>query len=322
MRYAKKVKPGISKEVFDAAKSKLKAKKKIMFVINRRGYSTLLLCADCGHEERCDNCDIPLVMHKDERVLKCHYCGMVRSVPARCARCGGLHLELLGSGTQRVQEEIEELFSVGAIRFDSDGVTKKSEARELVRGLSADSANVIIGTKMMTKRIGPAEKFSLAAVLNTDAYLNFPDFRASEKAYRELAAVIDLAEPDGDVMVQTRLPQNSLFRHLRAGDYDAFVREELSSRKELFYPPYSKLLSIRISGDNVKHDDILAKIRGLDKGIEVLGPTATVGRKGTKGFSILLKSDNRKALNAAAREFLSRYEGNKTVTVSVDVDPA
>lgn len=322
MRYSKKIKPGISKEVFDAARSRLKAKKKIMFAMNRRGYSTLLLCADCGHEERCAVCDIPLVMHKDEKSLKCHYCGRSRAVPERCGRCGGLHLELLGSGTQKMQEEIKELFGIGAIRFDSDGVTKKSEARELLKSLSGDSADVIIGTKMMTKRIGPAEKFSLAAVINTDAYLNFPDFRAPEKAYRELATVIDLVEPGGDVMLQTRLPQNSLFRHLKKGDYDAFVKEELAARKELSYPPYSKLMKITVCGNGRMADTVAGKIRDTGKNIEVLGPTASKNKKGEDEFTILLKSDNRKPLNEAARSVLGRYGGVKGIKIVIDVDPA
>jgi primosomal protein N' (replication factor Y) len=322
MRYARKIKPGISKEVFDSARNKLRAKKKIMFIVNRRGYSTLLLCADCGHEERCANCDIPMVMHKEEKSLKCHYCGSVRALPQRCGRCGGLHLELLGSGTQRIQEEIEELFGAGALRFDSDGVTKRSEVREILRDLSGHSANVVIGTKMMTKRIGPSEKFSLAAVLNTDAYLNFPDFRASEKAYRELATVVDLAEPGGDVMLQTRLPQNSLFRHLKKDDYDAFVKEELAARKELSYPPYSKLIKITLSGNSRMADTFAGKIRDFGKGIEVLGPVASKDKKGGDEFTIFLKSANRKPLNEAARSVLGRYEGVKGMRIIIDVDPA
>ncbi len=322
MRYARKVRPGISKEVFDAARNKLKAKKKIMFVVNRRGYSTLLLCADCGHEERCDNCDIPLVMHRDKKALKCHYCGKARAVPERCGRCGGLHIELRGAGTQRVQEELEELFGMESLRFDSDEVKKKSEVRKLLGSLSLDSSNMIIGTKMMTKRIGPAEKFSLAAVLNTDSYLNFPDFRASEKAYRELSTVIDLAEPGGNVLVQTRLPQNSLFQHFKKGDYDAFIKEELAARKELAYPPYSKLMKITVSGNSRLGDAFVAKIRGVGKGIEILGPVASKNKKGKDEFSVFLKSGSRKALNDAARSVLLMYEGVKGLRIVVDVDPA
>ncbi len=322
MRYARKIRPGISREVFDAARSRLKAKKKIMLVVNRRGYSTLLLCADCGHEERCGNCDIPMVMHRDEKELKCHYCGKVRAVPERCGRCGGLHIELRGAGTQKVQEEIEGLFGMGSLRFDSDGVTKKSEAKKLLGSLSGDSAKVVVGTKMITKRIGPAEKFSLAAVLNTDAYLNFPDFRASEKAYRELSAVVDLTEPEGDVMVQTRLPQNRLFRHFRKGDYEAFVKEELVQRKELAYPPYSKLMKITLSGSGRIADEFIAKIRDAGKGIEILGPASSKNKKGEAELSVFLKSGSRKALNDAARSALLIYEKVKGLRIVVEVDPA
>ena len=321
MRYAKKIRPGISKEVFDAARNKLKAQKKIMFLINRRGYATLLLCQDCGHEERCGNCDIPLVMHKGEKLLKCHYCGTARPVPDKCTRCGGIHLELLGSGTQRVQEELEELFGVSAIRFDSDKVRKKSKAMELISSISGNSVNVIIGTKMMTKQLGPAEKFSLAAVLNADTYMNFPDFRASEKAYRELAAAADLAEPGGDVMIQTRLPQNSIFRNLKAGDYDAFVKEELKARKELVYPPYSKLLKITVSGNSRMADAFAGKIRDTGRGVEVLGPTVSKNKKGEDEFSVLLKSGSRKSLNDTARAVLRRHEGEKGLRIVIDVDP-
>jgi primosomal protein N' (replication factor Y) len=261
-------------------------------------------------------------MHKAEKTLRCHYCGKVRAIPERCARCGSIHLELLGAGTQRIQEEIEELFGVGTLRFDSDGVTKRSEVRELLRSLSSDSASVIIGTKMMTKGIGPAEKFSLAAVMNTDAYLNFPDFRASEKAYSELATVIDLAAPDGDVMVQTRLPQNSLFQHLKKRDYDAFIKEELAARRELAYPPYSKLMKITVSGNSRFADAFAAKIRDAGKDLEVLGPVASKNKKGVDEFTILLKSGSRRHLNEAARSVLSRYERAKGTRIVIDVDPA
>ncbi len=322
IRFAKKIRPGISRGVFDAVRNKLKAEKKIMLVSNRRGYSTLLFCADCGNEERCDSCDIPLVMHIDGKVLKCHYCGKVRSVPERCGRCGGLNIQLLGYGTQRVQEEVAELFKVETLRFDSDGVTTKSDARELLGSLSSDSAGVIIGTKMITKRIGPLEKFTLAAVLNADAYLNFPDFRASEKAYRELSAVIDLVEPAGEVIFQTRLPQSSLLRSLKTGDYDSFVKEELAARKELAYPPYSKLLKITASGNSRFTDTLAGKIKDIERGVEVLGPATSKNKKGKEETSFFLKSVSRKALNNAARSVLRMCEGINGLKVVIDVDPA
>jgi primosomal protein N' (replication factor Y) len=322
MRYAKKVRPGISKEVADAAKGKIRSGKRIMFVINRRGYSTLLLCADCGHRETCDNCEIPLVMHKDEKVLKCHYCGMVRNVPDRCGRCGSVHLELLGAGTQKMQEEIEGLFGIETVRFDSDEAKKRTGVRAILQRLSEDPSRAIIGTKMMTRRIGATGEFSMAAVMNTDVSLSFPDFRASEKAYRELSAIAGLVEPGGEVLVQTRFPGAGLFKCLRSGDYASFMREEISARKELSYPPYAKLINVTVTGNNGLATPLTREVKSLYGEIEVLGPTFSRSKKREEQFSVLLKSAGRKALHQAARTVLDRYGKMKGVKIVIDVDPA
>jgi primosomal protein N' (replication factor Y) len=319
MRFGRPVKPNISKEVFAASREKLKAGKKMIFVVSRRGYATLLLCRECGSVEECGQCAIPLVLHKDEGLLKCHYCGVTSPLPGRCGRCGGHHLELLGSGTQRVQEDIEELFGVKTVRFDSDRLKRDSEIEDVLAGIAAGSANVVIGTKMMTKRLGGTGQFSTAAVLSVDSLLNFPDFRASEKAYIELSSILELVEPAGEMLVQTRFPGNALLRHFRGDDYLSFVRDELSLRKELRYPPYAKLLSIRCSGERLA-GDIVRTVSGMSGDIEVLGPAASRERKGD--YLILLKSGDRKTLRAAAREVIEKFEEKKTRKIIIDVDPA
>ena len=320
-KYGTKASAHISKTVHEVSRRRLREGKKIMFVINRRGYSTLLLCRECGHTEDCGVCNIPLVMHKNEGVLKCHYCGAVRSIPDRCGRCRSVNLELLGSGTQRIQEEIEGLFGIKTLRFDSDNVRRSADMDELVRNISGSSSRVIIGTKMMTKRLGPEEKFSMAAVLNIDTSLNFPDFRASEKAYGELSSIVGLIDPEGDVLIQTRFPQNPLFRYLRNDEYISFIREELSIRKAVLYPPYAKLLTIRFPGDSGLGDAIIRIVRGLNLGVQILGPTKIKNRKGVDEFSILLKSTDRRSLKTAAKEVLSRYGSRKGQNIIVDIDP-
>jgi primosomal protein N' (replication factor Y) len=319
MRFEKPVRANISKAVFVTARERLRAGRKMIFVVNRKGYATLLLCRDCGRLEDCGQCAIPLVHHKDEGVLRCHYCGAVHPLPERCHRCGGHHLELLGSGTQRVQEDIEELLGVKTVRFDSDRLKRESEIKDVLADIAAGSSNIVIGTKMMTRRLGRTEKFSAAAVLNIDSLLNFPDFRASEKAYLELSSILELVEPSGEMLVQTRVSGNALLRHFRTGDYLSFVRDELSVRKELRYPPYAKLLSIRCSGERLA-GDIVKTVSGRGRDIEVLGPAASKERQGD--YVILLKSKDRKTLRTAAREVLGKYEGGKTRRVVIDVDPA
>lgn len=320
MRFERKTSPGISKTVLDAARGRLRQGKRIMFVINRRGHSTLLLCADCGHTALCPSCNIPLVLHKKEKTLKCHYCGLTRTLPGRCDKCGGYHIELLGYGTQKVQEEITRLLGTEAVRFDSDEVRKNSEIANILKNIAGGTTKVIVGTKMMTKRLG-AEKFGLAVVLNVDSSLNVPDFRASEKAYSELSSIIDLLEPEGRMIIQTRFPQNPIFKYLREDDYKSFVREELMLRKALDYPPYRKLLKITFSG-NIDLSWAEEATRMVDADVEVLGPVVDRNRRGTSQITVLLKSPDRRLLRAEARKIMGFASKIKGLKVVVDVDPA
>ncbi len=321
MRFEKAIKPNVTRSVFEVSRSRLRDGKNIMFVINRRGYAPLLLCRECGYTENCSVCSIPLVLHKHDRSLKCHYCGLSGDMPERCSRCGSYQLESLGSGTERLQEDIEGLFGIKPIRFDSDRAKRKSEIEELMQKISSESTRVIIGTKMMTKRIGITKKFPLAVILNIDNSLNFPDFRASEKAYMDLSAISELVEPDGEILLQTRLPKNHLFRCFKSNDYVSFINEELSVRKALNYPPYSKLLKINFSGSFDLAEKMKKIINDQSQNIEVLGPINIKRRKSGDQLSVLLKSNNRKTLNTAARTILSKYEKVKDINIRIDVDP-
>jgi len=322
MQFEKKIKPDLSKTVHDAARKHIRKNNKIMFVINRRGYSTTLLCRECAYIVKCHACDIPMVLHKNDNSLKCHYCNKVLSVPERCPRCKGHNFELLGSGTQRVQEYIEELFGIPTMRFDSDNVKKKSEKEDISRLISGDFSRILIGTKIMTSRISVTDRFSMAAVLNVDSSLNLPDFRAMEKAYQELSSIIDLVEPSGEVLIQTRFAGVPLFKYLRHNDYVAFAKEELSMRKSLNYPPFAKLLKITFSGSHEVSEKIMKTISDSESKLEILGPTVNINKKGIEEVSVILKSSNRKALNDAARRVLKIFDRSKKIQIRIDVDPA
>jgi primosomal protein N' (replication factor Y) (superfamily II helicase) len=322
MQYEKKIRPGFSRTVHDAALKHIRKNDKVMFVINRRGYSSLLLCKECAHIVKCRECDIPMVFHKNDNTLKCHYCSRSQSVPERCPRCRGHNFELLGSGTQRVQEYLEELFGKATMRFDSDNVKKVSEKKDLARLISGDFSRILIGTKIMTRRISVSDKFSMAAVLDIDTSLNLPDFRAMEKAYQELSSIVDLVGPDGEVLLQTRFSSTPLFKHLRGNDYAAFAKEELQMRKDLGYPPYAKMLKITFIGPPEVSEKIIKIARNSEPEIEILGPTTDKDRKGTQHFSIILKSNDRKKLNHAAREVLKTFDRSRKIQIRVDVDPA
>lgn len=322
MQFEKKIKPDLSTTVHDALRKHIRKNNKIMLVVNRRGYSSTLLCHECAYVVKCDSCDIPMVLHKNDNSLKCHYCNKVIAVPERCPRCKGHNFELLGSGTQRVQEHIEELFGIPTMRFDSDNVKKKSEKEELSRLISGDFSRLLIGTKIMTSRISVTDRFSMAAVLNIDSSLNLPDFRAMEKAYQELSSIIDLIEPSGEVLIQTRFASVPLFKHLRHNDYVAFAKEELAMRKSLNYPPFAKLLKITFSGpDEVSHK-IIRIINDSESKLEILGPTVHKNKKGIEEASIILKSEDRKALNCVARNVLKAFDRSKKIQIKIDVDSA
>ena len=322
MRYEKLLKPYLSKTVIDASKRYIKNDKKVMFVINRRGYSTLLQCTDCNHIEECPDCRIPLVFHKQDMSMKCHYCGYIISqIPESCSRCKGYNLKLLGAGTQRVQEDIEELIGIKTLRLDSDKAQKRSEIEELIGAKFRNDGRIIVGTKLLTRRLGLTGGFSMAAILNTDLFLNLPDFRSAEKTYQEISSITDKIEPHGEIFIQTRMPQNYLYKYLKNYDYTSFFTEELNRRKALLYPPYSKLLLIKFTSKRNISKEISAIIGKIKEEVEILGPSTSKNTQGKNEFKLLLKSSIREKLHSVARTFMKSFKDSKEVMIRVDVDP-
>ena len=159
----------------------------------------------------------------------------------------------------------------------------------------------------------------MAAVLSIDSSMNLPDFRSPEKTYMELASLMELVEPDGEIIIQTRFPQNPIFRFLKNNQYLSFLKEELMTRKSLGYPPYSKLLKIRFAGNSGVADRIINAINDLNTNIEVLGPVVNRDKKGREEYSIMLKSTDKKLLNTAARTIISKRTDD--MNIYLDVDP-
>lgn len=320
LRFGKKRGAYLSTQVIDKARRALQKSGRILFIINRRGHSTFLLCADCGNTESCPDCCIPLVLHKDRNLLECHYCAKTLEVPDICSKCSSPNIEQLGAGTQRIEEDLRDLFNIEPLRFDSDSAGKKTEIQRLLKSIVTDESPIIVGTKMLTKRLNPNGSFSLAALLNIDSSLNVPDFRAREKAYQEIISVRDLVAAKGEVIVQTRFPQDPLFRHLRDGNYDAFAAEELAMRAALNFPPYSKLLNILAYGNADIAMKILKIISESAEPVEILGPTEKKTKKGIE-YSFLLKHVERKVLHAAARAVIKRFKNSKGIEIRIDADP-
>jgi primosomal protein N' (replication factor Y) len=321
MRYEKRLRPYLSKAVVDASSRHIRNEKRILFVINRRGYATCLQCMDCSHIEECPACKIPLVFHKQDMSMKCHYCGYALStIPERCPKCKSFHLQLHGAGTQRIQEDLEKLTGLQTMRFDSDKAKKQSEVKKLMGASLMDENRILIGTKLMAKRLGSGG-FSMAAVLNTDLLLNLPDFRAAEKAYQEIALIIDKIESDGEIFIQTRMPQNYLYTCLKNDDYVSFFKEELQRRQALNYPPYARLLLMKFVGKKDMSKKLSEIIQGMKQDLEILGPYSSQNKKGDNEFRLLLRSPVRGRLQSAAKSITEAFRGSKDVNIRIDVDP-
>jgi primosomal protein N' (replication factor Y) len=326
MKREKLLKPYLSQIVIGASQRHLKENKKVMFLINRRGHSSLLHCNECNYIWECPNCKIPLVFHKQDPSLKCHYCGYSYDIPEKCPRCGGYKVELLGAGTQKVQEDIETILGIKTLRLDSDRARRRSEIERLVRDTFSNDVRIIVGTKFMTRRLGPESGsgsggYSMAALLNTDLFLNLPDFRSVEKAYQEISYLIEKIEPRGEVFIQTRMPQNYLFKCLKSYDYRSFFHEELSRRKSFHYPPYSRLILIKCISKRSLAEELSGIINKAKKEVDILGPSLSQDARGRRECKVLLKSSIRSRLHSAAKTFIDAFKDSKDVLLRVDVDP-
>ena len=321
-RYGTFLKSGISRSVIESALNSINRGNKVMFVLNKKGYASVVHCDDCGYIQKCVNCGIPLTVDKKIHALKCRYCNYSLSpVPEQCGRCKGYNLQMLGTGTQRIQEELESLTGFKTIRIDSDIASGRKALKSLLSSISSDDIRIIIGTKLMTSRIITLNEFSKAIILNADSFLNFPDFRASEKAYQEFVSIADKISFDGELLVQTRMPQNYLFKYLKKYDYISFIKEELKRRRELNYPPFSKLVLIKFrSGHNIfeKIEDISKK---ANKNLQILGPFKSTEKQKDNEFSLLLKSSDRKILHETAKIFLNAFKQDKKTELWINVDP-
>jgi len=322
MRFEKLAKPYVSQKIINASKKYIEGQQKILFVVNRRGYATLLLCNECGFIEECGICRIPLVFHKPSMSLKCHYCGSLSKPPSICKKCGSHQLEMLGYGTQRVQEDMEELLGIKTLRVDSDKTQKRSEEHHSIEMVLEDGgARVIVGTKLMTGKLRPLSGYMMGAFLNPDLSLHIPDFRSAERTFQDIISVADKIEPAGELFIQTRMPQEPLYKYVKNYRYGLFCKEELQKRKILQYPPYTRLLLITFQSSKDISEEILGKLSEFNEGVQVLGPACSQHHRRKHVAKLLLKSSVRGSLHATARKILAAFHGKRDIVIRFDMDP-
>ncbi len=314
-----------------------------LILLNRRGYSSAVLCRACGAKLECENCAIALTHHKpateDGEIaqagqrLECHYCGYRRTVPARCPQCESEHLYYLGAGSQQGEERLNEIFPTARIgRMDRDTVRGRSDLERLLARLHSGEINLLVGTQMIAKG-HDIHGVTLVGVVGCDHSLSMPDFRAAERVFQLMTQVSGRAgrgDLPGKVVVQTYYPDHYAILAASTHDYTSFVERELKYRRWMHYPPFGVLANVLVQSeklpDAVGWSNVLGKWlqKTAPEGVRVLGPcTAPIARiKGVYRFHLILKAASRKALNAALRGMLAHADeaGVPRRNLIVDVD--
>jgi primosomal protein N' (replication factor Y) len=325
-----------SKKLIDEIGNTLKEKKQVILFRNRRGYASIWMCNTCGYHINCDNCDVTLTFHNVSNNLKCHYCGFTIKTPKICPTCGVESMINKGDGTQQIEESIKEYFPKAKVnRMDWDTTRGKWSFDKIINSFSDHEIDILIGTQMVTKGLD-FNNVKLVGVLNTDHFLNFPNFRAHEKAFQVLTQVAGRAgrkETQGKVLLQTYQPNHPIIQYVINNDYKSMFEAQLVERIEYKYPPYVRLIKLTIKDKS--HDKVNIACEWLDKMMrrsykgDILGPVypeiSRVRNKYQKQFIIKLKNIDsinqfRSILNKTLISFdsISKY---RSVRVIVDVDP-
>lgn len=332
----------IGEELRAALAETLERGEQALVFLNRRGFAGFPVCAACGEALRCPRCEIALTLHRAERRYRCHYCGFERPAGEEaCSSCGRREIRPLGLGTEKVEEALRALFPQARIaRMDSDTTRAKGSLLALLRGLREKTIDILVGTQMVAKG-HDFPGITLVGVVCADLSLHFPDFRAGERTFQLLAQVAGRAgrgEQPGRVVLQTYNPGHVVLQAACRQDYEAFYEAEMGFRRELGYPPLSRIILFKISGPGKEEAERAARavaracleLRQREDGrlaaVEVLGPAAAPLARvaGRSRFQVLLKGAEPGPLHRLAESCLARLPElglPAAVATEVDVDP-
>ncbi|HAR46502.1 MAG TPA: primosomal protein N' [Nitrospiraceae bacterium] len=318
-----------------AIRERTEKKEQTLLLLNRRGFSSVLICRDCGTAIRCPSCSVSLTFHKPEAKLKCHYCDHVTFAPDWCPSCSGINLKLLGTGTQKVEEELQRLFPAAVVvRMDSDSVKGRQAYETLLGQVDRGEVDILLGTQMVAKG-HDFPGVTLVGVVDADIGLNLPDFRSAERTFQLITQAAGRAgrgDRPGQVMIQTMNPGHYAVRHSTTHDYEGFYEEEIQYRRELGYPPFRRLVKfeVRSAQEQIASDAarkafnrMRTMIRGNDPAVLGPAPSPVARVRGRYRFQILLLSERRDLLRRVALEGKSVVEDEygRACRVVVDVDP-
>ncbi|MBC1466362.1 primosomal protein N' [Listeria welshimeri] len=323
-----------STELLEKIKDRIAKKEQTVLMLNRRGYSSFVMCRDCGYVVECPNCDISLTYHQSSNQMKCHYCGHEERVPQKCPSCEGEHIRYFGTGTQKVEESLTKLIpEARVIRMDVDTTRTKGAHEKLLKSFRNHEADILLGTQMIAKGLDFPD-ITLVGVLNADTMLHLPDFRASERTFQLLTQVSGRAgrhERTGEVVVQSYNPEHYSIEFAKKHDFIGFYNHEMQLRKMGSYPPFYYLTMINVSDENKMKairtiQEMAQFLRGkLGPDAVVLGPVpSTITRiKNKYRYQCIIKYKIEPDLKKELKTLITHYQKDqqKGLTITIDVQP-
>lgn len=328
-----KVLTTFSRKLLDEIRQRLAQREQVMLLMNRRGFSSFMVCRACGERLGCENCSVVLTHHKRDRRMLCHYCGYAEKVPLKCPKCGSDYIQFLGAGSERVEDELHQHLPQARIaRLDRDSATRKGAYESILESFRDGSIDILVGTQMIAKG-HDIPNVTLVGVVLADIGLSMPDFRAAERSFQLLTQAAGRAgrgATPGRVLIQTLNPDHYAVRFAAAQDYEGFYKKELDFRKWMRYPPFSACANVVVRAE--KQEDALRMATELGQvlnptppGMRVIGPAEApmLRLKNEFRYQILLKAFKRTALRSVLNQLRQYAEKEKwkATALSIDVDP-
>ena len=322
-----------SKLLKDKIEDRLKKKEQILLFQNRRGYASYVQCVKCGHVLQCKDCNISMTYHSRNKKIKCHYCGYERSMPRKCPECGGYIFNFGSPGTEKIEQNLQFLFPTARIaRMDTDTTSKKSSFQNIFDQVRNGYIDILLGTQMIIKGLD-FPNITLVGIVSADVNLNLPDFRASERNFQHIIQVAGRAgrsDKEGEVIVQTYNPKHYSIQYAQKHNFLGFYEYELNLRRELHYPPFTKLVRILFLLNNEERlrsfmDEIRYKIVQYPQKnkLIILSPTPAPISKIRKQYRyhIIIKAEHQANIN----RFIEWFQGNvkipNYIKMQTDIDP-
>lgn len=324
-----------STSLIEKLTNRLEKREQSVLFLNKRGYSSFVMCRDCGFVIQCPHCDISLTYHRYGQQLKCHYCGHDEHMPNVCPECQSEHIRFFGTGTQRVEEELLKVLpEARIIRMDVDTTGRKGAHEKLLTKFGNKEADILLGTQMIAKGLDFPD-VTLVGVLTADTMLHLPDFRAAEKTFQLLTQVSGRAgrhELPGEVVIQTYTPENYSIQLASMYDYDSFYEQEMFLRKSHAYPPYYFLALVTVSHPEItKVVSVTDKIvqllrRNVSNDSKILGPVASpIPRiKDRYRYQCMVKYKREKNLHETLRKIIEHFQqemSSNDLMITIDLSP-